>query len=85
MSSSTTPYRLRELSGWEAVRVEPRPKTEGPTFGVFAEGWLARQHELAHAGLLRINNLGRFAPICFRPLRRGPRTRSRASNVTIFG
>jgi integrase len=60
MPSSTAPYRVHGLTGWEAARVEPSPMTEGPTFGEFAEGWLARQHDLAQGGLLRINNLGRY-------------------------
>src|SRR5437773_11522322 len=59
MSSSTAPYRLRGLMV-DVLRVELPPRIEVPTFGVCAEGWLARQHELAEGGLLRINNLGRY-------------------------
>jgi integrase len=60
MPSSTVPYRLRGLRGWGAAQAEPSRKTGVPTFGVFAEAWMARQHELAEGGLLRINNLGRY-------------------------
>src|SRR5437899_2759030 len=60
MSSTTTPYSLPTLRNWDGDNVDPPVKAEVPTFGVFVEGWLARQHALAHGGLLRISTLGRY-------------------------